>query len=96
MRRQQHKYETPIAPGVAAPDKADTSIGTLLNLSYGYPDAASVQTVYDLDRSRALQAYLLGIPNVNQGVVQRRRKFGPDKRHGTRSWLALIVPLCYI
>lgn len=66
MRRQQHKYETPIAPGVAAPDKVDTSIDTL-NLSYGYPDAATVQTVYDnLDRSRALQAYLLGIPNVNQ------------------------------
>jgi hypothetical protein len=75
---QQYKYETPIAPGVAVPDKVDTSIGTL-NLSYGYPDAATIQTVYDnLDRSRALQAYLLGLPIVNQvGMRETLRKFGP-------------------
>jgi hypothetical protein len=75
---QQYKYETPIAPGVAVPDKVDTSIGTL-NLSYGYPDAATIQTIYDnLDRSRALQAYLLGIPIVNQvGMRETLRKFGP-------------------
>ena len=61
---QQYKYETPIAPGVAVPNELDTSIGTL-NLSYGYPDDATVQKIYDnLDRSRALQAYLLGIPVV--------------------------------
>ena len=28
---------TPIAPGVAVPDKIESSIGTL-NLHYGYPD----------------------------------------------------------
>jgi hypothetical protein len=37
---QQYKYETPMPPGVASTDKADTSIGTL-NLSYGYPDGAT-------------------------------------------------------
>ena len=57
---------TPIAPGVATPDSLETSIGTL-NLNYGYPTAETVEKIYDnLDRSRALQAYLLGIPIVNQ------------------------------
>ncbi|MGL5358916.1 MAG: hypothetical protein ACRDBI_04235, partial [Shewanella sp.] len=32
----QMKMTTPIAPGVAVPDKIESSIGTL-NLSYGYP-----------------------------------------------------------
>jgi hypothetical protein len=31
---QQYKYETPMPPGVATPDKVETSIGTL-NLSSG-------------------------------------------------------------
>ena len=57
------KMTTPIAPGVAVPDKLETSIGTL-NLNYGYPSAATVEKIYDnLDRSRALQAYLLAIPS---------------------------------
>lgn len=75
---QQYKYETPIAPGVSVPDKVDTSIGEL-NLSHGYPDAPTIQTIYDnLDRSRALQAYLLGLPIVNQvGMRDALRRFGP-------------------
>jgi hypothetical protein len=78
---QQYKYETPMPPGVATPDKVDTSIGTL-NLSYGYPDAATVQKIYDnLDASRALQAYLLALPMVNQaGMRDSIRKFGPDNQ----------------
>ena len=63
---QTYKMTTPIAPGVAVPDKVETSIGTL-NLNYGYPDDATTQKVYDnLDASRALQAYLLALPIVNQ------------------------------
>ena len=63
---RQMKMTTPIAPGVAVPDKVKTSIGNL-KLNYGYPDDASTQKVYDnLDASRALQAYLLAIPIVNQ------------------------------
>src|SRR5215471_12733558 len=63
---QQYKYQTPIAPGVATPDQLETSIGTL-NLSDGYPHADTVQKIYDnLDRSRALQAYLLALPIVEQ------------------------------
>jgi len=78
---QQYKYETPIAPGVAVPDKIDSSIGTL-NLFYGYPDDTTVQKIYDnLDRSRALQAYLMGIPLVNQaGMRASLRQFGPDNQ----------------
>ncbi len=54
---QQYKMTTPIAPGIATPDKLETSIGTL-HLTDGNPDAATVQKIYDnLDRSRALQAY---------------------------------------
>jgi hypothetical protein len=78
---QQYKYQTPAAPGVATPDKVDTSIGTL-NLRDGYPDAATVQKIYDnLDASRALQAYLLALPIVNQaGMRDALRKFGPDNK----------------
>lgn len=48
---QQYKMTTPVAPGVAVPDKIDTSIGTL-KLSDGYPDADTVKKIYDnLDQS---------------------------------------------
>jgi hypothetical protein len=78
---QQYKFETPIAPRVAVPDKVATSIGTL-NLSYGYPDAATIEKVYDnLDRSRALQAYLLGIPLAQH--IQKCTQIGSWPRtHG--------------
>ena len=72
---------TPIAPGVATPDKLETSVGTL-HLSDGNPDADTVKKIYDnLDQSRALQAYLLAIPIVNQaGMRDSMRKFGPDNQ----------------
>ena len=78
---QQYKMTTPVAPGVAVPDKIDTSIGTL-KLSDGYPDADTVKKIYDnLDQSRALQAYLMAIPIVNQaGMRDSMRKFGPDNQ----------------
>jgi hypothetical protein len=78
---QQYKYQTAPAPGVATPDRLDTSIGTL-NLRDGYPDTATVQKIYDnLDASRALQAYLLALPIVNQaGMREAIRKFGPDNQ----------------
>lgn len=74
----QYKMTTPFAPGVAVPDKVETSIGTL-NLNYGYPTDETTQKVYDnLDASRALQAYLLGLPIVNQvGMRAKLREFGP-------------------
>ena len=77
----EYKMTTTFAPGVAVPDKVETSIGTL-NLNYGYPDDATTQRVYDnLDASRALQAYLLAIPIVNQASMRdSMRQFGPDNR----------------
>ena len=75
------KMTTPIAPGVAVPDRIESSIGTL-NLHYGYPEADTVEKIYDnLDRSRALQAYLMAIPIVNQaGMRDSLSKFGPANR----------------
>lgn len=75
------KYSTAIPPGVAVPDKIESSIGTL-DLSYGYPSADTVEKIYDnLDRSRALQAYLMAIPIVNQaGMRDSIRQFGPDNQ----------------
>jgi hypothetical protein len=83
---------TPFAPGVAVPDKIESSIGTL-NLNYGYPSADTVEKIYDnLDRSRALQAYLLAIPIVNQaGMRDSIRKFGPDNQTDV-IWEDLVDP----
>ena len=89
---QTYKMTTPFAPGVAVPDKIESSIGTL-NLNYGYPSADTVDKIYDnLDRSRALQAYLLAIPIVNQaGMRDSMRKFGPDNQTDV-IWENLVDP----
>src|SRR3974390_2030288 len=81
LMAQNYKMTTPIPPGVAVPDKIESSLGTL-NLSYGYPNADTVEKIYDnLDRSRALQAYLLAIPIVNQaGMRDSIRQQGPDNQ----------------
>ncbi|NKK61954.1 MULTISPECIES: DUF1254 domain-containing protein [Rhizobium] len=86
------KMTTPFAPGVAMPDKIESSIGTL-NLHYGYPSTDTVDKIYDnLDRSRALQAYLLAIPIVNQaGMRDSIRKFGPDNQTDV-IWENLVDP----
>lgn len=86
------KYSTPIAPGVAVPDKIESSIGTL-NLNYGYPSADTVEKIYDnLDRSRALQAYLMAIPIVNQaGMRDSLAQFGPANQTDV-IWENLVDP----
>ena len=89
---KEYRMTTPIAPGVATPDTLESSIGTL-NLNYGYPTAETVEKIYDnLDRSRALQAYLLGIPIVNQASMRDSlRKFGPDNQTDV-VWENLVDP----
>jgi hypothetical protein len=79
--QQQYKYQTPALPGVATPDTLDTSIGTL-HLKDGYPLPDTVEKIYDnLDRSRALQAFLLGLPIVEQAAMRDAlRKLGPDNQ----------------
>jgi hypothetical protein len=83
---------TPIAPGVATPDRLETSIGTL-NLIDGVPKPDTVEKIYDnLDRSRALQAYLLAIPIVNQaGMRESLRRFGPTNTTNV-IWESLVDP----
>lgn len=62
----EYKMTTPIPPGIACPDKVETRVGTL-NFFDGVPDQASAEKLYDnLDFQRAVQAYLLGLPVVNQ------------------------------
>ncbi len=75
---ESYKMTTPIAPGVATPDEVETSIGTL-KLHDGVPSDETTEAIYDnLDRSRALQAYLLGIPIVNQVAMRNAlREYGP-------------------
>ncbi|MEI7684967.1 MAG: DUF1254 domain-containing protein [Planctomycetota bacterium] len=72
------KFTTEIAPGIAAPAKVETRFGTL-NFFDGVPDKASAEKIYDnLDFQRAVQAYLLALPVVNQ-VANRDNilKVGP-------------------
>jgi hypothetical protein len=79
---ETYKMTTPIAPGVATPDEVETSIGTL-KLHDGVPSDETTETIYDnLDRSRALQAYLLGIPIVNQVAMRNALRKYPAQRRG--------------
>src|SRR4051794_8896318 len=60
------KFSTPMPPGVASPDAVETRFGTLRFFD-GVPDQASTEKIYDnLDFQRAVQAYLLALPVVNQ------------------------------
>jgi len=78
MGEASYKMTTDIAPGVAIADTVETSLGTL-HLQDGVPKPDTLKTLYDnLDRSRALQAYLLAIPIVNQASMRASLKtFGP-------------------
>jgi hypothetical protein len=62
------KFSTPVPPGIASPDKVDTRFGEL-HFFDGVPDVASTEKIYDnLDYQRAVQAYLLALPVVNQAA----------------------------
>lgn len=61
-----YTFTTPMPPGVVVPDSVDTRLGPLRFLG-GVPDQASTDRIYDnLDFQRAVQAYLLALPVVNQ------------------------------
>lgn len=61
-----YKFTTPMPPGVLVPDTVDTRFGTL-RFQGGVADQASTDALYDnLDFQRAVQAYLLALPAVNQ------------------------------
>ena len=68
MKQPNQLAAGPIPPGVAAPDTVDTRFGTLRFFD-GVPDQASSEKIYDsLDYQRAVQAYLLALPVVNQAA----------------------------
>ena len=73
-----YKMTTEVPAGIAMPDQVKTRLGTLKFFD-GFPDDASVETLYDnLDFQRAVQAYLLALPAVSQ-VANRNQilKLGP-------------------
>ena len=72
------KMTTAVPPGVATPDKLETSIGTLTSFD-GVPDAKTTQLVYDnLDLDRATQAFLSSIQIASMYAMEEGiRKFGP-------------------
>jgi hypothetical protein len=60
------KFSTQRPPGVYSPDKVETRLGTL-KFTDGFPDKDTARTLLDnLDFQRAVQAYLLALPAVNQ------------------------------
>lgn len=92
VRAETYKMTTEIAPGVETPDTLQTSIGTL-RLKSGVPTPETSEKLWDnLDRSRALQAYLLAIPIVNQaGMRDSLLKFGPVNQTDV-IWENLVDP----
>jgi hypothetical protein len=74
----RYKMTTGLPPGIASPDTVETRLGSLRFFD-GFPDQATVDTLYDnLDFQRAVQAYLLAIPAVNQAANRNPvRQLGP-------------------
>jgi len=71
------KMTTAIPEGIATPDRLETSLGTLTSFD-GVPDAATTQKVYDdLDRQRAVNAYLSTIQISSMYAMEQGvRAFG--------------------
>ena len=72
------KMTTEVPPGIATPDKLETSLGTLTSVD-GVPDEKTIQKVYDnLDLNRATEAFLNGMPIASMYAMKRGLlEFGP-------------------
>jgi hypothetical protein len=72
------KMTTEVPPGIATPDKLETSLGTLTSVD-GVPDAETTQKVYDnLDLNRATEAFLNGLPIASMYAMKKGLLgFGP-------------------
>ncbi len=65
------KMTTEVPPGIATPDKLETSLGTLTSVD-GVPDAETTQKVYDnLDLNRATEAFLNGLPIASMYAMKK-------------------------
>ena len=72
---------TDIPASITTPDSVETRLGTLRFFD-GFPDEATVRTVYDnLDFQRGVQAYLAGLPAADICAVREGyRTIGPDNQ----------------
>ncbi len=88
----QYKMTTDIPASITTPDTVKTRLGTLRFFD-GFPDEATVQTVYDnLDFQRAVQAYLLGLPPVVWGAWRRGLSGWGPANYTMAIWEDLIHP----
>ena len=73
------KMTSPTPASIMAPDKLETTIGTMKFFD-GVPDEASVNKVYDyLDRSRAVESFLNCIPAMSMySIREGMKEFGID------------------
>lgn len=79
--KANHKMATEIPASITTPDRVETRLGALKFFD-GFPDDATVQTVYDnLDFQRGVQAFLTAIPAAALHAMRTGiRTFGPDNR----------------
>jgi len=79
--KSTYKMTTDIPAGILTPNTVETRLGTLRFFD-GFPDEATVQTVYDnLDFQRAVQAFLTTLPAASLYATRTSfRTFGPDNR----------------
>ena len=75
------KMTTDIPASITTPDSVETRLGTLRFFD-GFPDDATVQTLYDnLDFQRAVQAFLTALPAASMFATRAGfRTFGPDNQ----------------
>ena len=78
---QTPKMATDIPASILTPDSVETRLGTLRFFD-GFPDEATVQTVYDnLDFQRGVEAFLAGLAPANSCTIREGyRSFGPDNQ----------------
>lgn len=78
---RKYKMTTDIPASITTPDVVETSLGTL-KFYDGFPDAATVQKVYDnLDFQRSVQAYLTALQAASMFATREGyRTFGPDNQ----------------
>ena len=78
---QTHKMTTEIPASILTPDSVETRLGTLRFFD-GFPDAETVQKVYDdLDFQRAVQVYLTTVQAATLHTERATcRSCGPDNR----------------
>src|SRR5512136_201531 len=79
--KSKYKMTTDIPQSIITPDTVETRLGTLRFFD-GFPDEATVQTVYDnLDFQRAVQAFLTALPAAQVHATRTGlRTFGPDNQ----------------